>query len=251
MALITLLTDFGLEDPFVGQMHGVILSRCPEARIVDLSHGVVPQDVEQASFWLSRSYGWFPRGSVHVAVVDPGVGSSRAAIVVEAAGHVFVAPDNGLCTPLFSNASVHRVDTDALGLTVPSSTFHGRDVFAPVAAEIAAGRLSAAGVGPSHTPLHAQRAAPVRDSSGITGHVVVVDHFGNLITDLDAALVDGMAEVEIAGRRIAVRRTYADVGVGELVALVSSFDTLEVACREGNAAVVLGVDHGAEVRALG
>jgi hypothetical protein len=252
MAVITLLTDFGLADPFVGQMHGVIASRCPEARIVDLSHGVAPQDVAQASFWLSRSYGWFPPATVHVAVVDPGVGSSRAAIVIEADRHVFLAPDNGLCTPILAlpDARVHRIDTDALGLSVPSRTFHGRDVFAPIAAEIAAGRLSPAGVGPSHTAEQSERAAPVRDARGVAGHVVVVDHFGNLITDIDRAMIDGIAEVELAGRRIPLRQTYADVGVGELVAVVSSFGTLEVACREGNAANMLSVATGAEVRAV-
>ncbi|MCA9591869.1 MAG: SAM-dependent chlorinase/fluorinase [Myxococcales bacterium] len=236
MAIITLLTDFGLEDPFVGQMHGVILSRCPEAKIVDLTHGVQPQDVRQASFLLARSYEWFPPGSVHVAVVDPGVGSERAGIVVEAQGHVFVAPDNGLCTPLFSGARVHRID---MGIAPRSRTFHGRDLFAPVGAEIASGRVAPAEVGPPHEPVKLPPAAK--------GRVMVVDHFGNLITDLEA---DGAVAVEIAGRRIPVRGTYSDVAVGELLALTSSFDTLEIACREGNASALLSARVGAEVRVV-
>lgn len=240
--IVSLLTDFGRDDPFVGLMHAVILGRFPQAKIVDLSHGVAPQAVDEAAFWLAKSYRWFPEGTVHVAVVDPGVGTDRAALCIEADGHVFVAPDNGVAGELAArtDALVHSIELERVGLPQPSRTFHGRDVFAPVAAEIAAGRLRVEDVGARAHPLRLE-AAP--------GRVVSVDHFGNLISNLEASELARFERpaVELAGEEIPLADSYAEVPVGELLALVSSFDTLEIAVREGNAAARLGVSRGAAV----
>lgn len=248
--IITILTDFGTKDPFVGIMHGVILGRCPEARIVDLCHGIAPQAVGQAAFWLERSVRWFPEGTIHVAVVDPGVGTERNAIVARADGQRFVAPDNGLLDPVCRAArevDYYAISPERLALDVPSRTFHGRDVFAPVGAELAAGRLSIEQAGwrlEGIVPL--RRGAPADRGDRIEGTVVTVDHFGNLITNIDAALIGRFEApvVSIGSRIMPLCRTYGDVSPGELLALVNSFDAVEVARRDGNAAEALGVTSG-------
>ncbi len=246
--IVTLITDFGLADPFVGQMHGVILGRFPTARVVDLSHGVGAQDVSEAGFWLERSLPWFAAGTVHLAVVDPGVGTERAALVLETGGHLVVAPDNGLVTPLVrAGARAFRIDPGELGLPEPSRTFHGRDVFAPVAADLASGRLAAPDVGPPITPLLTPRSTPRRKDGAVHASIVSVDRFGNLISDADAALIADLPSprVECGGATLALSGTYADAAVGELCAVISSFETVEVAVRDGNAAARLGVVKGA------
>jgi len=251
--IITLLTDFGLSDPFVGVMKGVILGRFAAARIVDLTHGIAPQDCRAASFWLGRSFAWFPTGSVHVVVVDPGVGTERGAVVLRADDHLFVGPDNGVLTGVLERAeSTEARDIDLARFDLPpaSHTFHGRDVFAPVAAELASGRRTFDEVGEvKAAPSRLASARPRRCGGDVEGTVVTVDHFGNLITDLDGALMSHQAEawVGIAGQQCPVGRTYADVHPGELLALVGSFGTLEVACRDGSAAAKLGVGPGAPV----
>lgn len=242
--VVSLLTDFGLVDPFVGLMHAVVLSRFPAAKIVDLCHGVDPQDVRQAAFYLEGSYRWFSPGTVHVAVVDPGVGTDRAAIAMEADGHFFVAPDNGLLGRIaeVTDSHAHRIALEPLGLPEPSRTFHGRDVFAPVAALLAADRKQVSDLGPLVTPRKLEQSA--------IHQVVCVDAFGNLITDIRAGDVQRFERpvVELADRVVPLGGTYAEVPRGELVALVSSYGTLEVAVREGNAAAVLGVQKGAPAR---
>jgi S-adenosylmethionine hydrolase len=250
--IIALLTDFGLTDPFVGIMKGVVLARCPEATFIDLTHGVAAQAVEEGAFWLERSVEWLPRGSIVVAVVDPGVGTERRPLVLEALGRSFVGPDNGLLGPVAARdpASVaYVIEPDRLGLDVRSQTFHGRDVFAPVAAELAAGRLSPSGVGPRAAGFQA-KPLPRATTKGtvVTGTVVTVDRFGNLLTSIERGLVPaGPAVVEIGGARTVVRSTYGEASPGELVALVNAFDVLEVAVRDGDAARSLRVGKGAEV----
>lgn len=257
--VITLLTDFGLGDPFVGVMKGVILDRYPEAKIVDLTHGIAPHDIAEASFWLSRSYRSFSEGTVHVAVVDPGVGTERAAVGAEVDGHYFLAPDNGLLGAVIARARVGRGSTPTelrvvepirLGIDPPSRTFHGRDVFAPVAAELAAGRRWLSEVGPSVTRLvPTALPAAVVDESGASGVVVTVDRFGNLITNLDAELLDRVRApvVLCAGRRFPIRGTYQAVTRGAYLALVNAFGVVELARSEGSAADGLGVGKGAVV----
>jgi S-adenosylmethionine hydrolase len=250
--VITLLTDFGSKDPFVGIMKGVIVARCPGARIIDLCHGIAPQDVVEAAFWLDRSYRWFPPGTVHVAVVDPGVGSQRTALALYAHGHYFVGPDNGLFSgPLgASDTEARTLDLQALGLAEPSRTFHGRDVFAPAAAELASGRLAFAALG-------RECASPRSDllprcsegAAAIEGEVLTVDGFGNLITNIEADLVArlGPARAHVAGAECRLVGTYSEVAPGELAALINSFQTLEIAVRDGNAAGRLGARRGTRV----
>ncbi|MFO0568245.1 MAG: SAM-dependent chlorinase/fluorinase [Polyangiaceae bacterium] len=250
--VVTLLTDFGLRDPFVGVMHGVILGRFPQARIVDLSHGVEAQCVDEAAFWLERCFSYFPPGTVHVAVVDPEVGTARQALVLASQGHVFVAPDNGLVSRLASlpDAEAFAVDIESVGLGVPSRTFHGRDVFAPLGAELASGRLSPSAVGPRAMVRPLSTPLVAVESGELEGRVVSVDHFGNLITDIGRERLRSFARpvLEIQGNEIPFAGTYAEVPEHEALALVSSFDSVEIAVRGGNAATRFGVHRGCPVR---
>ena len=245
--IVTLLTDFGLDDPFVGVMKGVILSRFADAKIVDLAHGVHPQDVIEGAFWLSRCARHFPPGTVHVAVVDPGVGSDRAPVVVQGAAAAFVGPDNGLLAGL--GDQVRRIELSSL--PEPSATFHGRDVFAPVGALLASGELAFEDVGPEAalevpSPLPAATVA----SEGIDGVVVSVDRFGNLITNIEADDVRRLRSphVRLGALVRPVRRTYAEADAGDFVAVINAFGTLEVAKRDGNAERTLEAGRGAAVR---
>ena len=202
--VITLTSDFGLQDPFVGVMKGQILARFPGATIVDLTHDVLAHWPVEAGFWLARSFRYFPSGTVHVAVVDPGVGGPRAIAVVEGGGHVFLAPDNGLLANVVEvlEAPVLRQLGDgfiaSLGVTRPSATFHGRDIFAPVAAEIAAGRAALERVGERVDELvPGWLEAPTVGAGQITGTVVTIDHFGNLITNIEGELLHALARAQV------------------------------------------------------
>jgi hypothetical protein len=255
--VITLTTDFGHKDPFVGVMKGQVLRRFPAARLVDLTHEILVHWPAEAGFWLGRSYGYFPPGTVHVAVVDPGVGSSRDIAVVEADGQLFLAPDNGLLAGVLerleSTPILRRLDEGVLrdlGLHRPSATFHGRDIFAPLAAELAAGRLAPAALGPVVAELvPGWMDEPVLTGSQLHGAVVTVDHFGNLLTNLGAERVAQVPTpvVRAGGQEIVVRRTYSDVRPGEYVALINSFGVLEVARAEQSAAEGLGLGRGAPI----
>lgn len=251
--VVVLLTDFGTADPFVGVLKGAVLGRCPDATLVDLSHEVPPQAVSEGAFLLERCFRWFPEGSVFIAVVDPGVGTERGALAVSAHRRFFVGPDNGLLAAtasLDAEAQAFVIDPAHLGLVVPSHTFHGRDVFAPVAAEIAAGRL-----GPHEVGVRALELVPddrpvsVRRVDRVEGVVVTVDRFGNLITNIDGAAALSLpdAVVEVGAVALPLRRTYADVSPGAHVALIDAFDVVEVACRNGDAARTLGIERGAPV----
>ncbi|HET9930517.1 MAG TPA: SAM-dependent chlorinase/fluorinase, partial [Polyangiaceae bacterium] len=243
--IVTLLTDFGVSDPFVGIMKGVLLRDAPELQLIDVTHAVPPQDVALAEFWLAESYRWFAPGTVHLCVVDPGVGSDRAALAAYADGHYFVAPDNGVLGAALqadAAAEVRRIDLGKLGIAPRSNTFHGRDVFAPVAALLASGKASLRELGEAWRAAVRERVPPKRAPDELVGRVVAVDHFGNLITDLPAKwLQGGFVRVEASGRTLEIVATYSEAEVGECVALVSSFETLEIAVRNGNAAVALGL----------
>jgi S-adenosylmethionine hydrolase len=255
--VVTLTTDFGHKDPFVGVMKGQILRRFATARIVDLTHEVLAHWPAEAGFWLGRSFQYFPAGTVHVAVVDPGVGSSRDIAVVAADGHLFLAPDNGLLAGVLervqSAAVLRRLDESILpGLAVhrPSATFHGRDIFAPLAAELAAGRLDPTALGPEVGELvPGWLEEPVTGAGQVAGAVVTVDHFGNLVTNIGAELLPHVPNpvVRAGGHEIPFRRTYSDVRPGDYLALVNSFGVLEVARAEQSAAQGLGLDRGAPV----
>ncbi len=250
--VVTLLTDFGLSDPFAGIVKGVILREAPRVTIVDLSHGIPPQDLDAAAFYLAGSFAWFPAGSVHLCVVDPGVGTARAALAMRACGHYFVAPDNGVLAGVLArdaHADVRRVDPERLGLSVLSRTFHGRDVFAPIAALLASGRVGFDTIGVSHEPVQRVVPRPLRGSDSLSGRVIVVDHFGNLITNVPGAwLREPGAVVEIGGKTLRLVATYTSANAGECVGIVSSFDTLEIARRDGSAAEALALGVGAPVR---
>ena len=241
--VLTLLTDFGTSDGYVGEMKGVIYSGAPGVTVVDISHDVRAQDVDGARLAVARYWRRFPPGTVHLVVVDPGVGSSRAAIAVSSDGRYLVGPDNGVLSP----AMLTR-DARAVALPLPphaSATFHGRDVFAPAAARLASG-ASLHNLGyPHESPVIRRTPEARRLGDGrVAGEVIAVDRFGNLITNL-VAMHGGT--VEIAGRAIVVKRAYADVAAGEVIALVGSLGFVEVAVRDGDAARTLGVERGAPV----
>lgn len=243
MSIITLLTDFGTADGYAAEVKGVLVSVAPGATVMDLSHDLAPHDVEGARLAVARYWRRFPAGTVHLVVVDPGVGSSRAAIAVESDGRFLVGPDNGVLSPALLAPGARAVT-----LAVPDGaapTFHGRDVFAPAAAALSRG-AALASLGVVHeTPVVRRTPEPVREADGrLRGEVIHVDRFGNAITNLVG--VRG-GSVVVAGRRIGVGRTYADVASGDAVALVGSSGLLEVAVRDGNAAAVLGLRRGSEV----
>lgn len=252
--VITITTDFGHKGPFAGVMKGVILSRFPEARIVDLAHDIPAQWPPEAGFWVSRSYSWFPAGTVHMAIVDPGVGTERDILLVEADGHIFIAPDNGLLGPLLDSAKSPQVftlladKTKTLKLLTPSATFHGRDIFAPVAAEIAAGRVSINDIGEQVSEWAPGWLDEPESAAGkVSGVIVTIDAFGNLISNIDASLIEDFREpvANIAGHQIALLQTYGRANPGDLLALVNSFGVIEIAKAEGSAAEGLGSDRGA------
>ena len=275
--LITLTTDFGTSDGYVGTMKGVILGIVPDARLVDLSHEVVPQDIRAAAYVLYTAHRFFPSHTVHLVVVDPGVGGARRPIALRTPAGFFVGPDNGVfsyvmaCEPL--EAAVALTDP-RYRLPRVSHTFHGRDVFAPAAAHLAAG-VPLTDLGP---PLADPAVFPLPRleiaSHGLAGEVLHVDRFGNIVTsvaeltwagdglvftpafekargrmrDAERRIVAANTAVEMAGQEIAgVRRTYTEVEPGEMLALVGSSGHLEIAVREGSAAERLGVRPGDKV----
>jgi S-adenosylmethionine hydrolase len=254
--VITLTSDFGLRDPFVGVMKGRILSRYPRAQIIDLTHEILAHWPAEAGFWLSRAYRYFPVGSVHVAVVDPGVGTARKIALVEADGHRFLAPDNGLLAPVVQRAERSTVwhlkpeSLAGLGIGRVSATFHGRDIFAPLAAEVAAGRIDLQDLGePCDELVPAWVDDPIESAGRVQGSVITVDHFGNLLSNIEAQRLEGWLEplVRVGHRRLPLRRTYGEVRPGDALALINSFGVIEVAVAEGRAVDVLGVSRGAPI----
>lgn len=247
--IVTLLTDFGTADGYVGEIKGVLASAAPEVTIVDVAHDVAPHDVDSARLALARYWRRFPPGTVHLVVVDPGVGGSRAAIAVESEQRFLVGPDNGVLSPALLHPSARSV-----ALPIPahaSPTFHGRDVFAPAAAALAKGTALDALGSPCDMPIVRRTPEATRRADGaVIGTVITVDRFGNAVTNLMARRG---GTIELGGCVLPVRRTYGDVGRGEAVALVGSSGLVEIAVRDGSAAAMLGVQRGSEVvlRALG
>jgi S-adenosylmethionine hydrolase len=242
-ALITLLTDFGTVDGYVAEMKGVLHSLLPGATIVDASHDMPPQDVELARLALARYWRRFPPGSVHLVVVDPGVGTSRAAIAVESDERYLVGPDNGVLSPALLLPGAR-----AVAIPVPphaAPTFHGRDVFAPAAAQLASGG-SLERLGPAFGQPVIRRTAPVhqRADGEVDGEVIAIDRFGNAITNLIAR--PGCV-VEAGAARLPLVRTYADVPPGALCALAGSTGLVEIALRNGHGAQAAGLSRGSRV----
>jgi S-adenosylmethionine hydrolase len=260
--VVALLTDFGTADIYVGVMKGVIAGIAPRATVIDLTHEIAPQDVRAAARSILSGYRYFPSTTVFCCVVDPGVGTSRRAVAVELAGSdgvfTFVCPDNGLLTPLLDLPTLARVrsvvlDDPSFHLPNAGATFHGRDVFAPAAAHLAAGiRLPELGsaCGPDSL-VRLELSRPVAAGHGYVARIVHVDRFGNLVTDLAAEELGGspgawrvkVGEVAVAG----LSSTFADVEAGEPVAYVGSSGLLELAVGQGNAAREWGIGVGAEV----
>ena len=251
--LITLTTDFGLSDHYVGAMKGVILSICPRARIVDISHGVGAFEIAEAAFTLSQAYRYFPRGAVHVVVVDPGVGTSRRPILAQAAGQYFVAPDNGVLSMVYAREKhkVRAISSDRYFLQPVSNTFHGRDIFAPVAAHLAGGVLAARFGKPIADYLRLDFDKPARTGRHAwTGAILKVDRFGNLVTNFsveDFADLDKRAfEMAVGPQRINVfAHHYAERGPGEAFLILGSAGYYEISVGQASAAKLLGCAAGA------
>ncbi|MBE7451830.1 MAG: SAM-dependent chlorinase/fluorinase [Kofleriaceae bacterium] len=238
--LVTLTTDFGTADGYVGAMKGVIARLTPEAVVVDVAHDVPRHDIAHAAWVLATSAPEFPAGTIHVAVVDPGVGGARAPVVIAAGGHLYVGPDNGLFAYVAERPDlVHAITSTAFRMPSPSDTFHGRDVFAPAAAALARG-LPPGAAGPA-TCLAG--ALPWATRATARGVVVHVDVYGNLITNLPGPA----RPLRAGGRDIAPVRTYEELPAGGLGCYTGSAGTVEIAVREGSAAAHLRLGRGAEV----
>ena len=255
--VITITTDFGHKGPFAGVMQGVILKRFRDASIIDLAHDIPAHWPPEAGFWINRSYQYFPDGSIHIAIVDPGVGTEREIIIAEYDGHLFMAPDNGLLAPILEKAdAIYQLTGDKmakLGLSAPSATFHGRDIFAPVAAEMAAGRLKPAEIGDltaQWTPGWIDE--PDVQAGRISGVIVTVDAFGNLISNIDAGLIESFKQpvAHLAGHDFELKATYGRASPGDYLALINSFGVLEIARAEGSAADGLGSERGAPITVI-
>jgi S-adenosyl-L-methionine hydrolase (adenosine-forming) len=250
--IVALLTDYGLQDPYAGLLKGALLSVNPRARIVDLTHEVPPQEIREGSRILAAALPYFPRGTLFVAVVDPGVGTRRAILGVETDRHFFLAPDNGLLGFLNRGARriVHVKESKYFFKPV-SQTFHGRDVFAPVAGHLSRGiDLSKFGP-PAKRMTSLEDAAPrVAADGALQGEVVSIDRFGNLITNIPADLLPKAPRVRITvGRRVvgALSRSYADVPKGDLLALVGSTGHLEISVNQGSASIAARIRRGDRV----
>jgi S-adenosylmethionine hydrolase len=252
--LITLTTDFGLRDHYVGVMKGVIAGIAPDARIVDICHEIPAYDVAEGAFTIAQAYHWFPAGTIHVVVVDPGVGSARRPIVAEVGGHVFVAPDNGVLSQVFERAtpSVFSVDIERYALKPTSQTFHGRDVFAPVAAHLANGVvLSETGTAITDF-IQLEPTSPMEVAAGVwKGRILHIDQFGNLVTSFPVEFLDksaGNFRLKVGGMEITYSaRSYAEAPPGKAFFIAGSSGYVEVSVNQASAAERAGAAPGAPV----
>lgn len=252
--LITLTTDFGVQDPYAAAMKGVIHRLCPKATIEDLTHAIAPQDVWEAAYYVAGAAPWFPRETIHIAVVDPGVGTERRPIVVRAGGQCFIGPDNGIFSVLlreFPLENAHVIENPDFMLPDVSYTFHGRDIFAPAAARLANGaNLQEAGRAAGELlALNIPEPSP-QPGGAIEGVIVRVDRFGNAISNIHRRLyaVDNVCTVRVGGAVIPeISRTYGDRRAGELLALFGSSGYLEIAVNQGSAADAFALHRGMPV----
>ncbi len=264
MTVISLMTDFGRQDEYVGVMKGVILAAAPDIKIVDLCHGIEPQNVLQAAFTIEATFRHFSLGTLHLMVVDPGVGSERRILYAEADGHRFLCPDNGLLTRIDQTAGltlVRHVTNQRLFQARPSRTFHGRDIFAPVAAFIARGG-DAHELGtdiPTATLVRLEGSEPRLEADGLLkGRVVSIDRFGNLITNIGTDLLDillmgrpdQLFQIDLGGQLTThLHNAYEEASPGAVLAIIGSRQTLEIAINRGSARDRYQVDIGCEVTA--
>jgi S-adenosylmethionine hydrolase len=245
---IALLTDFSTADAYVAEVRGALLTALPGVTLVDVSHAIPPGDVRSGAYILGRVWRRFPEGTVFLAVVDPGVGTERAALAVRAGDRSFVAPDNGLLTPVLAAADA------VVALPTPagaSPTFHGRDLFAPAAAAIAGGApIESLGARFDGDPIRVEHTEPHYEGKSVVGEVIYVDRFGSLVTNLTPELVPSYARLEVENVDAGpLRRTFGDVPTGGLVSYVGSGGEIEIAVRDGSAARRLGIGVGGRVRA--
>jgi S-adenosyl-L-methionine hydrolase (adenosine-forming) len=259
--IITLLTDFGLVDPYLAMMKGVILSINPDAVIIDVSHSIMTGGIAQAADMIRETYLFFPKGTVHVAVVDPGVGSGRRLLGVEAEGHFFVGPDNGVFWPVIKDsgeATVIQLTEKRYFLPHVASTFHGREVFAPVAAHISLGADLTEMGERIFDPIEINPPSPYIASEVLHGEITRIDNFGNLITNIrEQGLEDFLGKstpvISVGDLEInTLHKTYFDVEEGEPLALINSSGVLEIAVNLGRASEYAGINRdeiiGAEIR---
>ncbi|MEI8102698.1 MAG: SAM-dependent chlorinase/fluorinase [Chlorobium sp.] len=255
--VIVLMTDFGLADTFIGQMKGVIVSLAPSAQIIDLTHAISPQNIVQGAFLLGKSRHFFPDGTIFIAIVDPGVGTSRKAIAIKTDRYTFLAPDNGLLTKILQSDNIRhcvQITKEHYMLRTQSSTFHGRDVFSPAAAHLASG-VSPLELGnemdPSKcTTILLPDCTTSDNGRSWNGQIISVDHFGNLVTSIDSESIDFSREwlVETKGcPPLPISITYGEVADQQLLAYVGSSGMIEIAVRNGHAAKLLGLGDGAPV----
>lgn len=252
--IVTLLTDFGQEDAYVGIMKGVILSHAPEVQLVDLTHAIPPQDLVQGAFHLWAAVEVFPEGTIHLAVVDPGVGGERRAIAAEAGGQWFVGPDNGLlwsAIQRFPQIRVVELTQTAFFRTTISDTFHGRDIFAPVVGHLASGRILRELGTAISDPIALDIFDVEGDGERIWGRVLSVDRFGNLCTNLSKGVLRMFPDLEdlqitVGPHEITtpLSKTFSDVMPGALVVYFNSYGLLEIALRGGSAAKMLDIQAG-------
>jgi S-adenosyl-L-methionine hydrolase (adenosine-forming) len=259
--ILTLLTDFGLQDEYVAVLKGVILCHCPDARIIDISHLVPPQSIATAMFLLNRTYHHFPAGSVHLVIVDPEVGTERAILAIAARGHIFIGPDNGLFTPLLwgeNPVQVYRLDLSRINPAPRSATFHGRDIMAPVAAKVAGG-MPLANLGWKISANDCRRFdchSPRLIGNTWQGEIVHIDAFGNLCSNLHrqelmaTSSLDHLRVIIAGHHEVPLSTTYAATSHHTAVALFDSNDFLEIACNMGHAAQQLGVAIGAAISVI-
>lgn len=252
MACITLLTDFGTSDVYVGVMKGAIASIAPSTQVIDLTHAIPPQNLVSAQFHLMSAYPYFPAGTIHVVVVDPGVGSQRRAIAVELSDGVLVAPDNGVVSGVLSlpGQAVQQVvslsNQDYWRVANPSQTFHGRDIFAPVAAHLSKG-VPLQELGEAIAPdslVQLSVGEWQRDGTRLVGNIQAIDHFGNAITTIPATVVQGQWQVQVGDRILPGQTTYAAVEPGEAIGLIGSHGFVEIAVNQGNAQTTLNLTEG-------
>ena len=256
MPIVTLTTDFGLQDGYVAAMRGVILGLGPTLTIVDVSHAIAPQAIRQAAYVLSTVVPYYPPDTVHVVVVDPGVGSARRPMALRCPHGVFVGPDNGVIPAALDFLggagawqAAHLTQTRTWRTAAPSATFHGRDIFAPVAAHLALGAPLADVGEPLLDPVRLPDLRPTQAEDGEWAGVVIhVDHFGNLITNIPGAAARPGGQVTVARAVAPLARTFADVAPLQALAYVGSSGLVEVAVRDGSAALQLGVGVGAGVK---
>ncbi|UCD89780.1 MAG: SAM-dependent chlorinase/fluorinase [Desulfobacterales bacterium] len=263
MSIVTLLTDFGIEDAYVGTMKGVILSVNPSAVIIDITHHVEPQNIIQAAYIISSYYRYFPKKTVHIIVVDPGVGSDRDIIAVNARGNIFLAPDNGVLTLLIDEGKVDtivRIENTRFFLKPVSQTFHGRDIFAPIGAHISKG-IDIKALGPpleQKDLVHFRISKPYVTAKGaLVGEIVSVDRFGNCITNIDENCLaklyrtaqDERLEIIIGDKRIhGVSHSYFNAEPQNPLAVMGSFGYLEIALNHGNARNYFNTKIGDTIR---